>query len=462
MKAESESSIRHALLGLSNRVANVIDTGPLKESGSLDPLMERYIRDNVTHFEYNETGVVSVALKGEHILKPNWVRAVERVIENVTETEEHAAALKVLTVETPDDENASELLYLFLWRLAHSYLAYTDQAIRHGELDRFIVVILKHIRGEKMEYDATVGLVGIAVMCEPIEIEIGEAKYSLRAPTADDIQREYRLYELRRPDFKFPSAILHLSLLATKAHQMGEPIYRAINILRLFNIGSIKYLYIGMNTESFTDSFGNSVQAADERGGIEEKYVMQDADVGKLARFWPQMDEVIPEGGDDWSGNHINHISIAYQRYNDALFIGGINERRIANAVMGLESLILRRDDKEVLGYRLRTRMARLLGLLGENPYEVRKTITYAYTVRSAFVHGENIKDSDRKEIERRFGDLKRLLNLVLNYLRITIVMALRLQPNKEALITLVDDSFIDDDKRMELQNLIAPIITLI
>ena len=51
-------------------------------------------------------------------------------------------------------------------------------------------------------------------------------------------------------------------------------------------------------------------------------------------------------------------LQIAKGRYEDALFSGGAGtERRIADAVMGLESLWLRDDEKEVLGYRLRHRV---------------------------------------------------------------------------------------------------------
>jgi len=84
----------------------------------------------------------------------------------------------------------------------------------------------------------------------------------------------------------------------------------------------------------------------------------------------------------------IDHLTVAYNRYTDALSQNGVLERRIANAVMGLEALFLKSSEDQELVYRLRIRISKLLSLLGYDPYEVKKIVSDVCTIRSRFVHG--------------------------------------------------------------------------
>lgn len=127
---------------------------------------------------------------------------------------------------------------------------------------------------------------------------------------------------------------------------------------------------------------------------------------------------------------------------------------------MGLESLYL--TENQELSYRLRTRIARVFGLLGRDPYAAKNIANDAYNVRSAFVHGNRVKKDDSKTIIKRYGNFEALLNAVLDQLRIAIV-ALRLSGlDKEEFIKLIDNSFIDQRVLPKLEEILLPIKTLL
>lgn len=148
----------------------------------------------------------------------------------------------------------------------------------------------------------------------------------------------------------------------------------------------------------------------------------------------------------------IDHLTIAYNRYNDALFQDGNLERRIANAVMGLEALFLKSGELQELVYRLNLRMSKILGLLGYDPYEVRKIIKDAYKVRSIFAHGGHLSYNERKKLESKYKSIQNFVRQLLDYLRISIIVMMLSKREKDDLIDLIDDSFVDK-KREEILN---------
>jgi hypothetical protein len=124
---------------------------------------------------------------------------------------------------------------------------------------------------------------------------------------------------------------------------------------------------------------------------------------------------------------------------------------------MGLESLFLTRNENQELAYRLRTRIAKILGLLGYDPYVAKKVANDAYTVRSAFVHGDRVKDEDSKAILKRHESFKKLLASASDQLRVAIVILTTTKLTKDDLIKLIDDSFIDQRILPKLEEALIP-----
>jgi hypothetical protein len=138
------------------------------------------------------------------------------------------------------------------------------------------------------------------------------------------------------------------------------------------------------------------------------------------------------------------------------LLQNGVIERRIANAIMGMESLYLKRSETQELAYRLGVRVGKLLRMLGFDHHEVKRNLSDAYRIRSLFAHGSQLSYKEKRKLELKYKDLKNLLVTVLDYLRISITVAIVLKRGKDELIDMLDDSLIDNQKEDQLRSLLS------
>ena len=144
-------------------------------------------------------------------------------------------------------------------------------------------------------------------------------------------------------------------------------------------------------------------------------------------------------------------LTIAHDRYKEALFDAIVFENRIATAMMGLEALFLL--ETQELSYRLGTRVSKIMSFLKRNPFEVRDFMKTAYSIRSTFAHGSVLTHKEKKRLEGRYKDMGRILTAILDYLRLGILLSFLTDLSKEELLFLIDDSLIDNKKSIELQN---------
>jgi hypothetical protein len=230
---------------------------------------------------------------------------------------------------------------------------------------------------------------------------------------------------------------------------------------RLAKIG-VKYISYKMYTDSITDLLARGEIGSINSVGALDKYIITSEDELKLKRFWKFMSDYIPENFYEIGITEIDHKILAYNRYSDALFQNGVLEKRIADAIMGLEALYLKPDgEMQELAYRLRIRISKLLGTLGYDPYEVKERINDAYGIRSTFLHGGHLDEKKTKKLEAKYKDTKILLYSILDYLRISIIMMILLPKKKVELIDLIDDSLIDSKKEEKLSSITSGVIEL-
>jgi len=133
-------------------------------------------------------------------------------------------------------------------------------------------------------------------------------------------------------------------------------------------------------------------------------------DLLKLRKFWQAMSNAMPSSFFELGTAKIDYLTVAYNRYNDSLFQDSVLERKIANAVMGLEALFLKSTEVQELVYRLNLRTAKLLGSLGYDPREVKEMVSDAYRVRNIFAHGGHLGYKEKRKIESKYKDAKKLL----------------------------------------------------
>jgi len=82
---------------------------------------------------------------------------------------------------------------------------------------------------------------------------------------------------------------------------------------------------------------------------------------------------------------------------------------RLVDLAISAESLLLSKDEKEIITYRLRMRGARLLSSPRER-VSVSRWLSDIYGMRSSIVHGDRSTNSDRNEDIDRFGEMVRNL----------------------------------------------------
>ncbi|RKR83315.1 hypothetical protein BDD43_3520 [Mucilaginibacter gracilis] len=147
----------------------------------------------------------------------------------------------------------------------------------------------------------------------------------------------------------------------------------------------------------------------------------------------------------------VDYLSTAFDRYNEALTENVPIERRIANAMMGIEALLS--NDTQELSFKMQTRTSKILGILGFEPLLVRSHLSKAYSIRSKFAHGGYLTDGDKSKFIQEFTSIDSYGVIIINYVRMVLVTSIAIGLNKNTLISLVDDSFIDDTKAAELKS---------
>jgi len=147
---------------------------------------------------------------------------------------------------------------------------------------------------------------------------------------------------------------------------------------------------------------------------------------------------------------NIDHVTIAFRRYIDALLKPDIIESLIASLVACLESLYVEGAQPEQ-GLKLRQRVSLILGVIDfAPPLKAYKAIKRAYEIRSGFVHGGVIKSSKLKDAEQ-------LKEHLLDYARVSILIFLQLKTliSKIDLISMIDDALLDRESYFKLEEIV-------
>lgn len=98
-------------------------------------------------------------------------------------------------------------------------------------------------------------------------------------------------------------------------------------------------------------------------------------------------------------------------------------------------------------------RIAKIFGLLEYDSYKVKEAIKDAYKIRSLFVHGGHLSYKEKRKLESEYGDIRTILLLILDYLRISIIIMIYNKKEKDEFIDLIDASLIDSQKEGQLNN---------
>lgn len=452
-EGELMGSLSEVLKQLALTIKKRIDEGV--SSGTLKPEVEFYRRWKVDKFYVSDLGNIESNAHVENLTRPSWRGAAKNVNESFEKSSEYTSALSELNTIFGENGNIARQFSSFVTRIIARYLQ--DSEFDAIEIDKSVTIFLRSLSGMPVKYGANVELDGIMIQPEKIDIADG---VTIRPSRAEDLEKEVPEYPFSAaPYFQHPLAILNIEFSGTQSVEIQRRVEHAVAVFRLFKVGSVKYHSYQMYSDSITDLFAHGTISSGGSSSALEKYSITREDVPRLKNFWQKISDRVPKSFYDLAVTKADYTTIAYNRYSDSLTQNGILERRIANAMMGLEALFFKSDgEKEELVYRLRMRASKLLGLLGYDPYEIRERINDAYGIRSIFMHGGLLDYRKKKKLESKYKNIKYLLTYALDYLRISIIVNFLVRKEKDEFIDLIDDSFIDMKAEEQLVSLLSEI----
>jgi hypothetical protein len=422
-------------------------------SGNLQVNYETYVRWKAASFRYDEDGPFYGGTLTS-LQKKSWSEAV-RKINSVIELSRTYHALSENLAKVFGDEleyHTQFALDNFVAKVAALCL---DRKFDHKRIDRLVEKLLGDLKGDPSTYCADVMLQGLVIRKHKIKLE---NNLSLRKGTKKDAEKPYAYDHFIRTKsviFQMPvsaSAVLEIVSCGRSVRDIIQKISETIALLRLFKVGSVIYLSYHIRSDSFLDplepippgyagavtEFGEYPKAALQR------YTVDSRDISALKTFWQTMQPLIVNYMGLFTEGKDNHITIAYKRYCDSLLEDGVPERRIANAIMGLEALFMKPNETQELVYRLSNRTAKMLKSFDYKPVEAKHIIGDAYKIRNQFAHGGYMSDKQLKKLKKVHKDTTNLLLSTLDYLRVSIVAYMTVKIKKELFIDLIDASLVD------------------
>jgi hypothetical protein len=427
--------VSDSLLNLAQAVANRI--AELEQTGILRRQPGLFLRMTLEGFRYDEHGPAWSQARWSSEEKESWgstalteaLRAVE------AETDAATQALPAEWGVHPRTWIGVERLFQVIALRVLEGNPYSD-----AELQEQISLLERSIREEPVRVFVRADISGLAILTQAITLQMQDVRIRLRAAMREDFEEEQliaisRLGELRRD--RPTSAILELEYEAQDASGWQRELDRAVTLLQLFGTGDVGYTLVEFGSDSFIE-IGGGVVFFDDGTRRPRTYALRLGDPERLRQFFDVMSRVLPQElywgrSDDPQGLAGSHFW-----YKRALGRRGWVNEQTAEVIRVLESLLMRGKGKQISAT-LRARTSALLGACGFDAREVDRTLGLAYEVRSRYVHGEPLAESDEARIRKQAGDVVTLFRRCLDYLRLALVAAIAAGVDKDSLIAAVD-----------------------
>ncbi|MGC2493479.1 hypothetical protein [Candidatus Binatus sp.] len=396
----------------------------------------------VAPLQIDDNGILKGGRRSETKLEKTWAFAASAAAQAASQTEEYNAVI-VLLASTFGIDLAKQHLSQFLSSMTRTILE--PEGASRRTIDSLVSMFLDELSGKPVTYGAEIELQGIMLQMEHIELAEG---ITLRRPVTADFEREMDL------DITFgssnASAIMRIERIGLNANDIQREVTRAIAVLRLFCVASVKWICMRQFSESlFTPASWTMHNGPHEIVNHVGKINSQDRQ--KLESFWNRMDSCVPPDFSSNPNTESDHLAIAFERYSAALTRPGLLEEKIAQAVMALEAVLI--NENLELAYKLRVRAAKLLSFFGDDAIHVNRVLKDAYGVRSTFAHGDRLSYKKNKKLDDWYKPVANLLVETLDILRQVLVTAILIRKGKDHLIDMIDYALIDQQRHAALEN---------
>ncbi|MCK5282805.1 MAG: hypothetical protein KAK00_05330 [Nanoarchaeota archaeon] len=429
-------------------VKEIIDNKLAK--GEVKSDEENYVKWELDKFKYTNNGSIETSARRKFVVKEEWSTSSETIKKIVKESKEYESSLKRLDSLYGKNDKNNENLSLLIKKITVSYLKTKD--LSKVIISDFIRRFLRDLNNELLKCIADVELQGIVLESDSIQIS---PQVLIRRVKKEDLEKEKPIFFPDATSWSTtPSAIMKIEIMGNSPRKLREFVEKSISILRLYKVGSVNLISCKMSSDCITNLFFGSEFSSFRDIPTREICWIMSKEESHFKEFIRVMNENIPKSFFEFGEPRPDYLTIAYNRYCDSLLERSIIEKRIANVVMGLEALFSK-ENQELL-YRLKMRISKFLSLLGYNPYKIKGKIKDAYAIRSLFAHGGILSYKDRRKYELKGVQLDQFLKEISDYLRISIVLAIMINYEKEKFVDIIDDSLIDHEKEKLLNNQIS------
>lgn len=180
---------------------------------------------------------------------------------------------------------------------------------------------------------------------------------------------------------------------------------------------------------------------------------LREEDIPHLRRFVKYVNSQIPESIIVRDDSKSDPIKFAARLYETAIHGTGLWEKQVADAVVGLEALLM--DDNVELTYRLGNRCSKLMELVGKDALKVRDDLKLAYSVRSTYLHGGRVSP---KKVTAKWANLSHFCYEIIDILRLCLLSCILTGLEKKRMALLLDDALLSKGAEKQLVDLFRPV----
>jgi len=424
-------------------------------SNRIRPDLELYRRRIRPDVEETPTGARLSGWETEYFEKPDWYRAADAIFDLVKSTPEYRQFEAAIVGRVKTNDEAT--------REAKAAVKSVIGARLNGApytAEQVCAILAADLSDSPLNTRCEIEVFGLDLFAQEIEIKLDGGLLRFRQMAKADFERETSRWEFEpetRSLLTSPTARLEIQIAARVPLDLQREAARTLVLLRLYRVGAIEFGKQNFSSQTLTHQFwGGTSSSIGLISHHPDRFTLKEADAGLLARYWTAMCQLLPKALRPYEDQpEESFLKIAYDRYCDSLFHKGQTQGAIAFAVMALEALLLGKEEKIDLKYRLAIRAGKILSKTGYAGPKTSDLVRAAYDIRSVYVHGGQLSKKDEEKFKKRLGlDLDACRTRVLNYVRVTILICIFSKLGKDEMLKILDASLLDtvSDQSLETQ----------
>lgn len=376
----------------------------------------------------------------------------ERIEEDIWDSQDAESFLESVVkalVEYSSLESVLDANTRFVEQFARALCFASFEGLNDGELDARVNAFGCEVEGKPLPVTVTAYIGGLSLGESPLTVS---ERLLFRRPTPEDVAEYVELDE--HGGFSMPLDTVSFFTVgefifdAAFAGTAQKEFLRTLEALRLFRVGGI---VANRYTVRSRHSFLGGIITVNGRGRYSRyNYSLAASESTALKAFLRDIAPLLP---DSFQSNKPRlHAEIAYARYQEALFQGGLAEQEITPVMTALEALFLTGGSE--LTHRLAQRVSVFLRVLGTQPdaASTYDNIVKGYKIRSKFIHGESLKPDHRAMADS-------LAKVLLQYVRECVVGFFQISVTKADLLQHLDRSMIDPGAIRDLTASVATVV---